>query len=263
MQNVSRNGCLLLNVTQRGRGDIEDEARRICLDFGRWIEINSEAVYSARPFDVWGDENVIYTRQGGNIYAVLVNWEGGSVNLSAIADNVSSVGKVTKVEMIETGKKLKFKQTAEGLEVVVGRPVVTPDITDQELASGFKVLKISYEKNWFNDDDPGVSTFGWDRKCKLKDGSFNNDLSFSDREGDTWSVDFTGKRVSIIAPTGGLNGKMKVLIDGKDCGTVQFSKGEVMCQQIVFESRRLNGKQHKIQLVNLGGSIAVDALIIK
>lgn len=263
MQNVSRNGCLLLNVTQRGRGDIEDEARRICLDFGRWIEINSEAVYSARPFDVWGDENVIYTRQGGNIYAVLVNWEGGSVNLSAIADNVSSVGKVTKVEMIETGKKLKFKQTAEGLEVVVGRPVLTPDITDQELASGFKVLKISYEKNWFNDDDPGVSTFGWDRKCKLKDGSFNNDLSFSDREGDTWSVDFTGKRVSIIAPTGGLNGKMKVLIDGKDCGTVQFSKGEVMCQQIVFESRRLNGKQHKIQLVNLGGSIAVDALIIK
>ena len=263
MQNVSRNGCLLLNVTQRGRGDIEDEARRICLDFGRWIEINSEAVYSARPFDVWGDENVIYTRQGGNIYAVLVNWEGGSVNLSAIADNVSSVGKVTKVEMIETGKKLKFKQTAEGLEVVVGRPVVTPDITDQELASGFKVLKISYEKNWFNDDDPGVSTFGWDRKCKLKDGSFNNDLSFSDREGDTWSVDFTGKRVSIIAPTGGLNGKMKVLIDGKDCGTVQFSKGEIMCQQIVFESRRLNGKQHKIQLVNLGGSIAVDALIIK
>ena len=147
--------------------------------------------------------------------------------------------------------------------MTTGAAFSTPDITDSELAGGFKVLKISYEKNWFNDDDPGVSTFGWDRKCNLKDGSFNNDLSFSDREGDSWSVDFTGRRVSIIAPEGDRNGKMKVIIDGKDNGTVQFSKGEIKSQQTVFESGKLNGRQHNIQLVNLGGSIAVDALIIK
>ncbi|MBQ2443193.1 MAG: alpha-L-fucosidase, partial [Ruminococcus sp.] len=35
-QNVSRNGSLLLNITQRGRGNIDPEARQICEDIGRW-----------------------------------------------------------------------------------------------------------------------------------------------------------------------------------------------------------------------------------
>lgn len=264
MQNVSRNGCLLLNVTQRGRGDIEDEARRICLDIGRWIEINSEAVYSARPFDVWGDEKVIYTRQGGHIYAVLVGWEGETVRLSAIAENASSVGKVTAVEMLETGAKLKFRQSEDALDVTVGRPSKTPDIADEVLAEGFKVLKISYSKSWFNDDDQGVSTFGWDRKCNLGDGSFNNDVSFSGQAGDTWSVGFEGRRVSIIAPQGAYDGRMKVSVDGRECGTVRFSRDAVAkSQRTVFRTGRLPEGSHTLTLENLSGTVAVDALIIK
>lgn len=264
MKNVSRNGCLLLNITQRGRGNIDDDARKICLDFGRWIEINSSAVYGARPFDVWGDESVIYTRQGGDIYAVLMNWEGETVNLEAIADRVSSIGKVTRVELLETGRKLKFKQTAEGLSVTIGRPVVTPDISDSELASGFKVLKISYSKNWFNDDDPGVSTFGWDRKCNLDDGSFNSDISFSKQVGDTWSMDFEGRSVSIVAPDGLCEGQMKVSIDSRECGVVSFAEGaDVKPQQVIYKSGRLSSGSHTITLENISGTIALDALIVK
>ncbi len=262
MQNVSRNGCLLLNITQRGRGNIEDEARRICLDFGEWIRINGEAIYSARPFDVWGDENVIYTRRGGYIYALLVKPLSGTVVLKDLSSGSASVGKVRKVEMLETGKKLAFKQGPDGLEVTTGPAFSTKGIDDKELADGFKVMKITYEKNWFNDDDPGVSTYGWDRKCNLGDGSFNNDISFSEVEGDEWSVSFTGKRVIVLAP-GGMDGKMKVSVDGKDCGTVVFSKGTPASQRTVFRSDRLKGKEHTLRLTNVGGSVAVDALIIK
>ena len=262
MQNVSRNGSLLLNITQRGRGDIEDEARRICMDIGKWTGINGEAIYSARPFDVWGNEDVIYTRRGGYIYALLVKPLSGVAILDALYSGSASVGKVRRVEMLETGKKLAFKQGPEGLEVMTGQAFQTAGINDRELAEGFKVLKISYERNWFNDDDPGVSTYGWDRKCNLDDGSFNNDISFSDMEGDTWSLVFKGKRVRIIAP-GGMDGKMGVLIDGKDCGTVDFSGLPSGNQLTVFKSGRLKGADHSIKLVNLGGSIAVDALVIE
>lgn len=262
MQNVSRNGCLLLNITQRGRGNIEDEARRICLDFGEWIRINGEAIYSARPFDVWGDENVIYTRRGGYIYALLVKPLSGTVVLKDLSSGSVSVGKVRKVEMLETGMKLSFKQGPDGLEVTTGPAFSSKGISDKELADGFKVLKITYEKNWFNDDDPGVSTYGWDRKCNLGDGSFNNDISFSDMEGDEWSVSFTGKRVSVLAP-GGMDGKMKVVIDGTDCGTVDYSKLPSGNQQTVFKSKRMKKGSHTIELFNLGGHIAVDALIME
>ena len=205
---------------------------------------------------------MIYTRRGGYIYALLVKPLSGVAILDALSSGSSSVGKVRKVEMLETGKKLAFKQGPEGLEVMTGQAFQTAGINDRELAEGFKVLKISYERNWFNDDDPGVSTYGWDRKCNLDDGSFNNDISFSDMEGDTWSLVFKGKRVRIIAP-GGMDGKMGVLIDGKDCGTVDFSGLPSGNQLTVFKSGRLKGGDHSIKLVNLGGSIAVDALVIE
>ena len=95
MQNVSRNGCLLLNITQHGRGNIDDEARQICMDMGSWIEINQEAIYSARPFDVWGNDNVIYTRQGGHVYATIRHPSSQPIVLSALSSQSCSVGKIT------------------------------------------------------------------------------------------------------------------------------------------------------------------------
>ena len=91
------------------------------------------------------------------------------------------------------------------------------------------------------------------RECQPSAGTEN---------GDIWRVNFTGKRVKILAPTGDRNGKMRVLIDGRDCGIVQFSYGPTNSRQIVFESRKLKGRRHSIELINLEGSIAIDALVI-
>ena len=55
MQNVSRNGTLLLNITQHGRGDLDPQVARICKDVGAWLKINGEAVYASRPFEVYDD----------------------------------------------------------------------------------------------------------------------------------------------------------------------------------------------------------------
>ena len=263
MQNVSRNGCLLLNITQHGRGDIDPEARQICLDFGRWIEINSEAIYSARPFDVWGNDHVIYTRRGGYIYATILHPATDDIVLQPLSTQFPSVGKIRKVEMLEDGQSIPFKQSAEGLTIQI-RTSVTQGITNQELAQGFKVLRITHDKAWFNDDDPGVRTYGWNRTTGKGEGDFNNDLSFSDQVGDRWSVPFSGKRISIIAPTGEYEGRMQVVTDGKVCGEVTFHKGtERKAQQVVFTSNKLKKGKHTIELINLEGTIAIDALRIE
>ena len=263
MQNVSRNGCLLLNITQHGRGDIDPEARQICLDFGRWIEINSEAIYSARPFDVWGNDHVIYTRRGGYIYATILHPATDDIVLQPLSTQIPSVGKIRKVEMLEDGQSIPFKQSAEGLTIQI-RTSVTQGITNQELAQGFKVLRITHDKAWFNDDDPGVRTYGWNRTTGKGEGDFNNDLSFSDQVGDRWSVPFSGKRISIIAPTGEYEGRMQVVTDGKVCGEVTFHKDtERKAQQVVFTSNKLKKGKHTIELINLEGTIAIDALRIE
>lgn len=263
MQNVSRNGCLLLNITQHGRGDIDPEARQICLDFGRWIEINSEAIYSARPFDVWGNEHVIYTRQGGYIYATILHPATEDIVLQPLSTQSPSVGKILKVEMLENGRSIPFKQSAEGLTIQI-KQSVTQGITNQELAQGFKVLRITHDKTWFNDDDPGVRTYGWNRTTGKGTGDFNNDISFSDQVGDRWSVPFSGKRISIIAPTGEHEGRMQIVTDGKARGEVAFHKGtERKAQQVVFTSNKLKKGKHTLELVNLEGTIAVDALKIE
>lgn len=264
MQNVARNGCLLLNITQRGRGNIDDEARQICLDIGRWIEINQEAIYSARPFTQWGDEHVIYTRQGGYIYATILHPSAGAIVLSALSHQSASIGKIEKVELVENGHRLPFTQTAEGVTIQMEEPLFTQGIKDKNLAQGYKVIRISHDKAWFNDDDPGVHTFGWDRRCNTNEGDFNNDLSFSTLVGDTWTATIEARKISIVAPQGMGEGVMEVFIDDKHVGDVSFVKSqEVKHQTIVFTSKKLKKGEHKIQLKNKSGTIAIDAIIIQ
>lgn len=264
MQNVARNGCLLLNITQRGRGNIDDEARQICLDIGRWIDINQEAIYSARPFTQWGDEHVIYTRQGGYIYATILHPSAGAIVLSALSNQSASIGKIEKVELVENGHRLPFTQTAEGVTIQMEEPLFTQGIKDKNLAQGYKVIRISHDKAWFNDDDPGVHTFGWDRRCNTNEGDFNNDLSFSTLVGDTWTATIEARKISIVAPQGMGEGVMEVFIDDKHVGDVLFVKSqEVKHQTIVFTSKKLKKGEHEIQLKNKSGTIAIDAIIIQ
>ena len=264
MQNVSRNGCLLLNITQHGRGNIDDEARQICMDIGRWIDINKDAIYSARPFTQWGDNHVIYTRQGGYIYATILHPTSESVVLPAFSNQSASVGKIEKVELVENGHTIPFKQSAEGLTLQIGEPYLTQGIKDRNLALGYKVVRISHDKAWFNDDDPGVHTYGWNRRCNINEGDFNNDLSFSNQVGDTWTVTIEARKFSIIAPQGMGQGIMEVLIDNKHVGEVAFVKSQdVKHLSVVFTSKKLSKGKHEIQLINKSGMIALDAIILQ
>jgi alpha-L-fucosidase len=266
MENVSRNGTMLLNITQHGRGDLDPEVIRICKDIGAWMKINGEAVYGSRPFEVCGDNTVCYTRNQGNVYATLLDWKNSPITLKALHAGGATLGKVSKVELLGSDIPLTFVQDDQGLTVTPGgsaQPL--PEIVNQQLASGCRVLRITHDKGWFNDDDPGVTAPGWIRRCNLNTGDFNNDLTTSDTPGDVWSSSFTGSSVEIIAPQETGAGKIEIQIDGKTMGTAQLSPSDPRkAQQSVCKVTGLIAGKHTINIINRGsGPVAVDAIVVR
>jgi alpha-L-fucosidase len=264
MRNVSRNGTMLLNITQHGRGDLDPELIRICKDIGVWMKINGEAVYGSRPFEMYGNDTVLYTRNKGNVYATLLDWDGKPITLTSLHTGTATLGKVLKVELLGSNLPIKFVQDDTGL-IITPQGVVQaqPGISDQSLASGCRVLRIIHDKGWFNDDDPGVEAPGWIRQCNLGTGDFNNDLTLSNTPGDAWTCSFTGSSVKVIAPGEEGAGKMEIQIDGKTHATADLSTtGMRKTQQVVYELSGLTSGKHTIRIVNLGpGPVSVDALI--
>jgi alpha-L-fucosidase len=268
MQNVSRNGTMLLNLTQHGRGDLDPQVTQIAKDIGAWLKVNGEAVYASRPFDVCQENtnSICYTRNNGNVYAALMNWTNGPITLKALRAGGATLGKVSKVEMLGSDVPLTFTQDDQGLTVTPGsavRPLA--GITNQSLASACRVLRITHDKGWINDDDPGARYVGWIRRCNLGAGDFNNDLTTSSTSGDVWSCPFSGSSIQVIAPKEPGAGKIEVQIDGQTCATADLSTtGARQAQQVVYEVNGLTAGKHAINIVNRGpGPVAVDALIVR
>ena len=264
MENVSRNGTMLLNLTQHGRGDLDPVVVGICKDIGAWLKLNGEAIYGSRPFEIYGGDSAYYTRNKGLVYVAISDWRNGAVTLKALHKGGATLGKVTKVDLLGSGVAMHFVQDEKGLRVTpAGDVAPLPGISDQSLASGFRILRITDDKGWINDDDPGVIATGWERHCNLGAGDFNDDLTTSNTAGDTWSATFTGKSISVIAPKAAGAGKIEIRMDGGTLATVDLStKGTRKPQQVVYKTMHLPQGKHFIEIVNRGaGPVSVDAII--
>jgi alpha-L-fucosidase len=266
MQNVSRNGSLLLNLTQHGRGSLDSQCTKIAQDIGAWLKVNGEAVYASRPFEAWGDSTVIYTRAKGNVYATLLGWNGAAVTLSALKSGGATLGTISKVELLGSTVEMTFSQSSQGLTVTPGGSVsALSGISDSQLASKMRVLRITHSKGWINDDDSGVASPGWQRKVGLGTGDYNKDLATSTTVGDTLTATFAGTDVAVYAPKESGSGKIEIQIDGETKATADLSaSGARQAQQLVAEVGDLAAGDHVISIINRGpGPVAVDAIVVK
>jgi alpha-L-fucosidase len=264
MQNVSRNGSLLLNLTQHGRGNLDTQCTKIAQDIGAWLKVNGEAVYASRPFETWGDNSVIYTRAKGNVYATILNWNGSAVTLSALKSGGATLGTVSKVEVLGSTTEMTFSQSTTGLTVTPSGTVAALTGISDTGVTKMRVLRISHSKNWINDDDAGVSSPGWLRKVGTT-GDYNRDLTTSTTVGDTLTAKFTGAGVAVYAPKESGAGKIEIKIDGETKETVDLAaSGARQAQALVYEIGDLAAGEHTISIINRGpGTVAVDAIVAK
>ncbi len=139
IDNVSRNGNLLLNVQLRPDGTLEDAVVRILEDLGLCTGVVGEAIFGTRPWKIAaeGDGRLIdfnegtdvgltetdfrFTTKGNTLYATAFGWpaNGKLIVRTLSADPQKLAGSIQKVSLLGCAEKLTWAQTDEGLVVTL------------------------------------------------------------------------------------------------------------------------------------------------
>lgn len=134
---VSKNGNLLLSIPLRADGTFDEKEAEVIKGIGRWMDINSEAIFGTRPWEVFGEGPVAeadialnaqgfnegsysdmssaeirFTTKGKKLYAIALDWPAdNTLTVKSLAGK-----KVKRVELLGHGK-VPFKMTDDGLTV--------------------------------------------------------------------------------------------------------------------------------------------------
>jgi alpha-L-fucosidase len=141
---VAKNGNLLLNVVQRPDGSLDPEVETMLGEMAAWIGVNGEAIYSTRPWKIYGEgavrfkggsfgedfkyssKDIRYTTKGDALYAMLLGWpdDGKAVIRTLGTREGKAAGEITGITMLGNTGALEFKRTDEGL--IVTLPAAKP-----------------------------------------------------------------------------------------------------------------------------------------
>ncbi|TWT84447.1 Alpha-L-fucosidase [Planctomycetes bacterium CA13] len=259
IENVSKNGNLLLGIPQRAQGNVDPEAVEICHNIGAWLKTNGEGIYGSRPFEVYKSENgpVFFTRKDGHVYASCLKWpQTQQLVMPELRLGSATVGVVSEIELLGSSDKILFEQTEQSLTVQL------PPTQPNAIAAVFKIV---HDKDWVNDDDPGVHYYGWTHRVNRDRGEFNNDVYDSRNRGDRCTFKFNGTGIKIVSNINSDSGDLVVLIDGQFDKTVDLARGNACdVQQIVYQSSDLSDGEHQIDVVNASDKLVViDAFIVR
>lgn len=123
---VSKNGNLLMNVTQRPDGTIDEETRYTLRKVGAWLQSNGDGLFGSRPYvrfregkteiasgsfkegkAEWKDSDFRFTRKGDAVYAFMMR-AGGAERAT-----IHSLGKLHEKEIasvVVSGRPAEFDQ---------------------------------------------------------------------------------------------------------------------------------------------------------
>jgi hypothetical protein len=82
----------------------------------------------------------------------------------------------------------------------------------------------------------------------------------------TATLDFLGRRVAWVAPTGPTRGSVEVYLDGKSVGTVSLYSSAPASRKLVYTAKWENAGPHSLQIRNLATTgrprVDVDAFVV-
>ena len=143
VDNVSKNGNLLLSVEIKGDGTIDATERRIVTEIGDWMKINGESIYGTRPWYVFGEgpstarndsgnaasfnegkrtysaEDIRFNKKGDNVlYVTVLGIPEGDISVKSLGTKAGLADKKIKsVTMLGSTEKLSWKQNDDALDI--------------------------------------------------------------------------------------------------------------------------------------------------
>jgi len=158
---VSKNGNLLLNVGPRPDGTIPEEAVSVLLGLGQWLDINGEAIYGTRHWQVYGEgptevsaaqfrereskpftgQDIRFTTKGNVLYAICLGWTEGKCTVKSLgseepvaAEAIASITMLGCAEYPKGDEQLTWSQDENGLTIQM------PSEKPCEHAYAFKIV---------------------------------------------------------------------------------------------------------------------------
>jgi alpha-L-fucosidase len=146
---VSKNGNLLLNFPLPNSGELDLEEMNTLNGITDWMQINSEGIYSSRPWKIYGEgpstrvkiesgnfnedkqkdltaEDVRFTAKGGSVYAFVMGWPEKEAVVNALGlTSPQAPGRILNVELLGYKGKLNWKQEEAALKVEMPREKIS------------------------------------------------------------------------------------------------------------------------------------------
>jgi alpha-L-fucosidase len=135
---VSKNGNLLLNIPLPGHGRPDDDEFAFLDKFGAWMALNSEAIYSTRPWKIHGEGptkgggslyggpgpqfvagDIRFTAKRDSLYAIALAWpeDRKLVIRSLASDSPHYRGAIARVGLLGSESNLTWSRGAEGVTI--------------------------------------------------------------------------------------------------------------------------------------------------
>jgi alpha-L-fucosidase len=219
VDNVSKNGNLLLNVVQRPDGTLDPEVEQMLKDMADWTAIHGEAIFGSRPWLVYGEgpvrakgghfkedfkyssRDIRFTTQGPVLYAIALGWpQDGRITIRSLAKPAGeNVNHISSVCLLGSHAQLDWKQTVDGLVVTLPAGKVS------EFTVGLKIIgadlkPVPFEQVYepIHADDKGIFNLRADdadlhgTRIKQETKGMHTNIGFWDKSDEwvSWKVKF-------------------------------------------------------------------------
>jgi alpha-L-fucosidase len=114
IENTSKNGNYMLNISPKSDGTIPDTQRQILLGVGKWLAVNGDGIYYTRAWTKYGEGQFRFTTKGNVLYAISLKWSDQPVLISSVTPEEMKVKSIT---LLGHQGQIAFSQDDKGLRI--------------------------------------------------------------------------------------------------------------------------------------------------